>query len=380
MNPLGVAVTPDGKYIITTNDDERNNGPSPHSGLTGGYTLTVVNASTLAVVSHLSATPVVDPTGAPVLTAKGAPVTVAVGKLFIGLQVTGAGPYTVYASGGGDNSIKLFTVTAAGVISQNGQNAVTSGTTYTFVPQTIALTPITPQNAGFASNYVLSPGLNAAVNSAAKTTAQHDLLPHQRRQHRAEQLRPAAARRHGNGSRVVFPAGSALHGRFLYVACNGDNSVAVIDTLATNQVIKPPPRRLLPLRRHRQPRRQQGAGLQLGRRAVQVPGRLLRRQRPSDRPQPPSRPARTPRGLFFVPTSPAPTGTNPQTSSVSVISVPGGDPTKSRADPARCRSTRATRSANSTASATPTRQPPPSCDAGWKRSSTSPRPTPTAWA
>ena len=40
----------------------------------------------------------------------------------------------------------------------------------------------------------------------------------------------------GNGSQVVFPAGSALHGRFLYVACNGDNSLAVIDT-STNKVI-----------------------------------------------------------------------------------------------------------------------------------------------
>ena len=29
MNPLGVAVTPDGKYVITTNDDERNNGRRP---------------------------------------------------------------------------------------------------------------------------------------------------------------------------------------------------------------------------------------------------------------------------------------------------------------------------------------------------------------
>ena len=58
----------------------------------------------------------------------------------------------MYASGGGDNSIKLFTVSAAGQITQNGQNAVPSGATYTFVPQTIALRPITPQNAGFASN------------------------------------------------------------------------------------------------------------------------------------------------------------------------------------------------------------------------------------
>jgi hypothetical protein len=38
------------------------------------------------------------------------------GKFFIGLQVTGAGPYTVWASGGGDNNIKLFTVSPAGTI------------------------------------------------------------------------------------------------------------------------------------------------------------------------------------------------------------------------------------------------------------------------
>ena len=51
MNPLGVAVTPDGKYIITTNDDERNNGNSPHSNLVGGYTISVVSAATMQVVS-----------------------------------------------------------------------------------------------------------------------------------------------------------------------------------------------------------------------------------------------------------------------------------------------------------------------------------------
>src|SRR5262249_50399082 len=41
------------------------------------------------------------------------------------------------------------------------------------------------------------------------------------------------------GARISFPAGSALSpdGKFLYVACNGDNSVAVINT-ASKQVIK----------------------------------------------------------------------------------------------------------------------------------------------
>ena len=207
MNPLGAALTPDGKYLIVSNDDERNNGAVPAlRASTGGYTISVVNcrhpARRVAPERH----PGGGPDRRPVLTAKGAPVTVAVGKLFIGLQVTGTGPYTVYASGGGDNNIKLFTVTAAGVITQNGQNAVASGTTYTFVPQTIALTPITPQNAGFASNSSSAPASTPPSTRRPRLRpARPPTPPTAATRGRATSPRRCPAG--GNGSRVVFPAG-----------------------------------------------------------------------------------------------------------------------------------------------------------------------------
>src|SRR5215470_9428477 len=69
MNPLGVAVTPDGKFLVSSNDDEReNNLTSFNSGINiGGYSLTVVDTGTFSVVSqfHTSA------------------------RFFIGLQITG---------------------------------------------------------------------------------------------------------------------------------------------------------------------------------------------------------------------------------------------------------------------------------------------------
>ena len=289
MNPLGVAVTPDGKYIITTNDDERNNGPSPHSGLAGGYTVSVVDASTLNVVSHVST----------------------VGKLFIGLQVVAkaGGGYTVYASGGADQNVKVLNVDAGGIL--------TVGTP-------IAIAPITPQNAGFASNYVLSPSFNAAVNSQANNKVPPSTVsyPTNGGNTGPGNFAPALPGG-GNGSQVVFPAGSALHGRFLYVACNGDNSLAVIDT-STNAVIRRLPVGYFPY------------GVTVSRDGTKVlvsnwgiqqysflgpsydgSGKLTGLTGIA--------PGQDVSGLFFVPQT-STTGTNPHTSSVSVISVPGGDP------------------------------------------------------
>jgi YVTN family beta-propeller protein len=133
MNPLGSTLTTDGKYLITTNDDERDGGTSPNgssahtpdNGSTvvnqGSYSLSVIDTSTMKVVSQISA----------------------VGKFFIGLQATGSGPYTVYASGGGDQDVKVFTVSAAGLIAGS--------------PKKIAISPITPTTQGFVSHYV--PGI-----------------------------------------------------------------------------------------------------------------------------------------------------------------------------------------------------------------------------
>src|SRR5271165_4681383 len=178
MNPLGAVLTPDGKFLITTNDDEREDKfPSFQSTVNlGGYTLSVVDANTLTVVSQINE----------------------VGRFFIGMQATGAGPYTVWVSGGADQDVKLFSVSAAGVISANGH---------------IVVAPITSSTSGYVSNYVPDPYFN--------TKQGNGFLPPV----------PSGFNRTA-GAQITFPASSALSpdGKFLYVACNGDNSVAVIDT------------------------------------------------------------------------------------------------------------------------------------------------------
>src|SRR5215468_10265042 len=48
MNPLGAVLTTDGKFLITTNDDEREGGLASYQSPInqGGYTLSVVDAAT----------------------------------------------------------------------------------------------------------------------------------------------------------------------------------------------------------------------------------------------------------------------------------------------------------------------------------------------
>jgi YVTN family beta-propeller protein len=189
-NPLGAALTPDGKFLITTNDDERETGLLSYQSSTniGGYSLSVIDTTTMTVVSQINTA----------------------GKFFVGLVVTGSGPYTVWASGGPDNNIKLFNVSPTG--------AITVGT-----PASVLVAPILPNNKGYVSNYAPDVALNTADASGNKPPV------------------PSAFDR-VNGARTTFPAGSALSpdGRYLYVACNGDNSVAVIDTV-TKAVVKQAP-------------------------------------------------------------------------------------------------------------------------------------------
>lgn len=183
MNPLGIAVTPDGQFLVSSNDDEREGGLTSYQSTTnlGGYSLTVVNASTFSVVSQLHTTQ----------------------KFFVGLQISGpaGGPYTVWAAGGPDNDVKLFSLSSTGVL--------TAGT-----PASIVVPPSLPQNAGYVSNYI--PGApittSTSVPSGFSKTA---------------------------GAHSTFPAGIQLspNGKYLYVACNGDQSVAVIDT-QTKGVLK----------------------------------------------------------------------------------------------------------------------------------------------
>ena len=115
----------------------------------------------------------------------GKAVSVPIGLLYIGLQVTGTGPYTVYASGGGDNNVKLFTISATGTITQNGQNAVSAGSGYTFVPQTIKIAPITP-----------TPGVGHELRRQQQQLQRlHSGLPDLHRQQRLQQLRAVGRRR-----------------------------------------------------------------------------------------------------------------------------------------------------------------------------------------
>jgi YVTN family beta-propeller protein len=190
MNPLGIALTPDGKFAIVSNDDERKGNLSSlqNSKNHGGYSLSVLDTSAtpMTVVSQVNSDR----------------------KLFIGLQVTAnpEGGYLLYASGGGDNSLDLFNITSDGTISPN--------------PATIPILPIVPANQGWVSNYAVASSFKLdAVPSPASNTDRTKF---------------------GEGARITFPAGSALtpDGKYLYVACNGDNSIAVIDVGAKRVVAR----------------------------------------------------------------------------------------------------------------------------------------------
>ena len=178
MNPLGVRLTPDGKFLVTTNDNDENAATAAQhdSANMVGYSLSVVDTATMKVVSRISAA----------------------GRFYVGLQITGRGPYTVWASGGGDNDVKRFTLSPAGAISPAGR---------------VAIDPITQAGAGVVSHY--KPG--AALNTADAAGNQPPV--------------PTGFNRTA-GAATTFPAGLALSpdSRFLYVACNGDNSLAVIGT------------------------------------------------------------------------------------------------------------------------------------------------------
>ena len=182
MNPLGMAITPDGQFIVTSNDDEREGGDASFQSTTnmGGYTLSVVATSTMSVVSqfHSSA------------------------RYFVGMAATGpaGGPYTVYVSGGPDNDVKLFSLSNTGVLAPG-------------TPASIRIFPVTPSTSGFVSNYVPGTQLNTPDASGNLPPA-------------PSQINRTA------GAQLTYPAGIALSpdGHYVYVACNADNSVAVIDT------------------------------------------------------------------------------------------------------------------------------------------------------
>ncbi len=174
MNPVASVLTGDTRFLVVANSSERQSTYASYQSIgqsvinTGGYSLTVIDNNTLSVVSELNTS----------------------GSLFTGLVATGFGPYTIYASGGADNNVKIFTLGFNGML--------TPGT-----PASIPILPLILASSGSANSY--SPAASTAMFAA------HGYL--------------------STGAKTTFPAGMQLSpdGRFLYVACNGDNSIAVID-------------------------------------------------------------------------------------------------------------------------------------------------------
>ncbi len=270
MNPLGVVLTSDGKYLITSNDDELDPGFQSYRDPMnyGCYSLSVIDTSTMQLVSTWPASPEASwPTNV----------------VFIGLQVTGSGPYTLWASGGGDNDVKIFSLSTTGVISPS-----------TTPPNRIPITPITPDNEGFVTNYAL-------------TLTNLPLIMFSGQQ---------------NGARATWPAGSVLsrNGRFLYVACNSDNSVAVIDTIQ-KAVVKRVAVGYFPY----------GVSLSDDDQTVTVSNWGVSEYKFANATYDPVShlatvlpvPGNMPDG-FYVPVTDS-SGVNPKTSSISILNAPGGD-------------------------------------------------------
>ncbi len=284
MHPLGSALTPDGQYLVVSNDDERSisggvstlSSPTTTGGsvnLTGGYTVTVLRTSDMTVAAQA-----------------------VVGRLFVGLQIVPAGSgYTVYAAGGADQNIKVLTFTPP---TGAALGTLTAGTP-------IKVNPITPN--GSVTNFT--------TTAAGFTQGDY----------------PENGGGSGGGpgtGQLTFPAGLALSpdGKYLYAACNGDNSLAVIST-ASNAVIKQIPVGFLPY------------GVSVSRDGTKV---LVSNWgvEPYSFLAPPTldaasgnvtalngaiAPGADTSSLFYVPLT-SMGGSNPKTSSISVISVPGGNP------------------------------------------------------
>ncbi len=178
MNPVASALTPDTHFLVVANSTERQAAYSSYRSTinTGGYSLTVIDNTSLSVVSELNTS----------------------GSLYNSLIATGFGPYTIYASGGAGNDVKIFTLSNNGVLSPAS-------------PASIRIQPLLQVGSGFASSY--APAASTSLFAANGYLAA--------------------------GAQSTFPAGMQFSpdGRFLYVACNTDNSIAVID-IYQNKVVR----------------------------------------------------------------------------------------------------------------------------------------------
>lgn len=102
MNALGVALSPNGKYAIVSNDDERESAAvSNYSPVHGGYSLTIVNTATMRVTDNFTAAGV---------------------KFFLGIVAVNdpvhPGQTLVIAAGGGNDVVYFFQLGTAGKLTQ----------------------------------------------------------------------------------------------------------------------------------------------------------------------------------------------------------------------------------------------------------------------
>lgn len=155
MNALGVALTPDGRFAVVTNDDEREG--KVHSltdpNATGGYTLAVVDTASMTVVSRYAAP---------------ADETYWVGLLAVA-DPARAGNTLVLAAGGPSNKVFAFDLDAQGRLTPDERHLIA-------IPG-----PTDPAFGDFNHSYpgtlVLAPGgrLAYAVDEAGDAVATIDL-------------------------------------------------------------------------------------------------------------------------------------------------------------------------------------------------------------
>ncbi|HEY0798025.1 MAG TPA: hypothetical protein VGD50_02690, partial [Candidatus Baltobacteraceae bacterium] len=109
MNTLGVALTPDGRYAVVSNDDERQGSTvSLLDGAThGGYSLTVVDTQTMTVVDRYQNAKEAFFEGIVALSDPGDPTTT-----------------LVFVSGGSSNAIFVFDLDADGHLTPDAHHSI----------------------------------------------------------------------------------------------------------------------------------------------------------------------------------------------------------------------------------------------------------------
>ena len=129
QNPLNSVLTPDGRYLVTSNDDERNGPSRPGTAVDpldtkngadtalSSYAITITDTATMKVVASLPAPKRLAPPN-PGTTSNGRLNSDASNGLFLGIAVLPAhgGGYTVYASGGVSDVLYKYAVGADGTV------------------------------------------------------------------------------------------------------------------------------------------------------------------------------------------------------------------------------------------------------------------------